>query len=361
METISASCNWLLTARREGGGVTLLRCATCDREAALPDTLWGLPVTALADHALDPSFRGQCASPDGVFREGDSMPDDAFREGEERTVRLVCGPDGGASWDNAALRTLTLPKYLRRVENYALYRCRALERLRLWDGVSFWGSGVLTGCRVLRTVEITQTEPADVSGWSPGGTLAYFAGEVSQELDVTVTAGETRQESDGTATANRDVLRLLFPAYRETYEENSPAHHFDYTIEGAGYPYHHCFRKHEINLLEYDSLWTRFRELGDPCAPRLAWYRVRYPAGLSRTAERAYWDWLRAHGRAVMNWLMEERDVPGLAFYLDRGQPDREAVSAALSTARARRATEAVALLLDYQRRRFPVRDPFAL
>ena len=37
METIPGSGNWRLTLRREAEGVTILRAATCDRRAVLPD------------------------------------------------------------------------------------------------------------------------------------------------------------------------------------------------------------------------------------------------------------------------------------------------------------------------------------
>ena len=46
METIPGSGNWRLTIRRETAGITLLRAATCDKRAVLPETLYGLPVTA---------------------------------------------------------------------------------------------------------------------------------------------------------------------------------------------------------------------------------------------------------------------------------------------------------------------------
>ena len=52
METISGLTNWKLTIRRENHGVTILRALTCDQNAILPDELFGLPVTALLDHAL---------------------------------------------------------------------------------------------------------------------------------------------------------------------------------------------------------------------------------------------------------------------------------------------------------------------
>ena len=47
METISGINNWKLVVRREAEGVTILRAVTCDAKAALPDTLFGLPVTVL--------------------------------------------------------------------------------------------------------------------------------------------------------------------------------------------------------------------------------------------------------------------------------------------------------------------------
>ena len=51
METISGLTNWRLTVRRETEGVTILRAVTCDENAALPDEIFGLPVTGVIDEA----------------------------------------------------------------------------------------------------------------------------------------------------------------------------------------------------------------------------------------------------------------------------------------------------------------------
>ena len=106
-----------------------------------------------------------------------------------------------------------------------------------------------------------------------GEALAWFAGELSRELDVTVYGPE-------------GAARLLFPEYTELYEENCPAHHFDYFISGAGYPYHHCFRQKRLSLKEYDALWRDFlgMEHDEAAALRLAWRRLRWPADLGETA-----------------------------------------------------------------------------
>ena len=48
MESVSGVNNWKLVIRRKAAGVAILWAATCDAKAALPDTLFGLPVTAPA-------------------------------------------------------------------------------------------------------------------------------------------------------------------------------------------------------------------------------------------------------------------------------------------------------------------------
>ncbi len=47
MEIIPGSGNWRLILRREADGITVLRAATCDKRAVLPETLCGLPVNGV--------------------------------------------------------------------------------------------------------------------------------------------------------------------------------------------------------------------------------------------------------------------------------------------------------------------------
>ncbi len=204
METVSGASNWRLVFRLEDTGVIILRAGTPDARAVLPEELLGLPVTALGNRALAPD------------RQTAPLPAGA------ETLQITCiPPEEGAAWDNRSLRDLTLPQILKAVGDYALLNCSALSTLRIHDGVSRWGGGALMNCRSLDTLHLTRTGP------DQGEALAWFAGELSRELDVTVygPGGET--------------ARLLFPEYTELYEENCPAHHFDYFISGAGYPYHH--------------------------------------------------------------------------------------------------------------------------
>ena len=321
MEIVAGANNWKLTVRREAAGVTILRAATCDVRAALPDTLWGLPVTGQGDHAMAP---GAVEAP-----------------GEDGTI--TCGAPG-AAWDNRNLEVLTLPSALETIGNYAFLNCGGLRSLALHDTVRQWGGGALMNCRSLDTFRLTRVG-------EEGDTLAYLADELSRELDVTVTGPE------GIAA------RLIFPEYRELYEENCPAHHFDYNISGAGYPYHHCFVRRRLDLRTYDRLWKGYLGMEhDPhCALRLAFWRLRYPLDLTPEAEAAYLDYLTAHAGEALTWLLGERDTESLSFLLERAKPGPEALAGGCALARELGATEALALLLEARHRTGGARRRFEL
>lgn len=320
MEQFSSVSNWKLTIRRETAGVTVLRARTCDTRAVLPETLFGLPITALGRHALSPT-----AAPE---------------TGEE--VLLTCGPGQGA-WDNSSLQELTLPATLRRVGDYAFFNCRALQTLHLHDGITFWGGGALMNCRMLSRLYLTWTG-------EQGETLSYFADELSRELDVTIDGDFGR-------------ARLIFPEYLELYEENCPAHHFDYNIQGAGYPYHHCFRWKRFRFLEYDALWEGYLAMDheEDTALRLAWWRLRYPIELGERAEEAYRAYLQTHVGEALTWLLEMGDATGISFLLRWAEPTREVLSAACAQAREQAASEALAVLLEAQNKRFSKQKTFDL
>ena len=314
MEQISGVNNWKLVIRREAAGVTILRAETCDRQAALPEELFGLPVTALGDHALTPGRQPL--------------------EGEE--VLVTCGP-AGEEWDNRQLEDLRLPETLRRVGDYALFNCTALRTLRLADTITYWGGGVLMNCRRLDTFHLTCTG-------REGELMDYLAGELPRELDMTLAYPEGR------------TARVIFPEYAEVFEENVPHHQFDFHIQGAGYPYHHCFYHKQFSLRDYDQLWKGYlgMEYEADCALRLAWWRLRYPMDLTDQAEAAYWAYLRDHGADAARWLLSRRDAAGLRTLFSRTDWTREELSELCDLARGQDATEALAVLLEEQHRRFP-------
>lgn len=314
METISGSNNWKLVFRRENGGITLLQAVTCDRKAALPRELFGLPVLALAHHALAP----RRATP----------------EGEQ--VQITCGPAIG-DWDNAKLEELHLPDTLTRAEEYTFYNCTKLNTLHLSDSLRQWGSGALMNCRELNTFHLTCCG-------QEGEVLRELGDALPGELDVTLYYTDGRK------------ARLILPGYTEVHEENVPHHQFDFYIVGAGYPYHHCFRPGKLNLREYDDLWKGFLCKGyeEDCALRLVWYRLCYPIDLSDGARENYLSYLHSHLADAAQWRLKERDVAGLQFLLREVEPTRELLTQLCEAAREQDVPEVLAVLLEEQHKRFP-------
>ena len=295
METISGSNNWKIVFRRENGGITLLQAVTCDKKAALPRELLGLPVTALAHHAL--------------------APNRAAPVGEQ--VQITCGPVTG-EWSNAGLEELHLPDTLTRADDYAFYNCGKLKTLYLSDSLCRWGGGALMNCRELNTFHLT-------CRGQEGEVLRDLGDELPGELDVTL------------HYENGDMARLILPEYTEIHEENVPHHQFDFHIVGAGYPYHHCFRQGKFNLREYDDLW-----------------RLRYPLDLSDSAREDYLAYLRSHAADAAHWRLRERDAAGLQFLLRETESTRELLAQLCAAAREHDAPEVLAALLEEQHRRFP-------
>lgn len=315
MEVIRGESELLVTFRQETDGIVILRALSADNAAVLPETIRGLPVVALEHHAFAPNR---------------STP-----EGE--TVRIACGPAPAEQPDNSRLADVTLPKTLRRIGDYAFYNCTALETLRMHASVNEWGGAVFMNCRKLNTLFLRMTDERVRP-------LSYFADELPWELDVTLT------------DAGGETARLIFPEYRENLDENFPAHHFDYTITGGGYPYHHCFRDHTFSAADFDALWEKYlrTEHDAGTALRLAWWRLRRPWKLSADAGAAYMDYLREHGAEALTWQMEQRDAGGLEWLLKNVELSREALSAGCELARQRNAAEAQALLLEQMHRLAP-------
>lgn len=308
LETIRGLTNWHLTVRREGDGVTVLRALTCDRKAVLPDELFGLPVTALQDHALAAGAESA--------------------EGEE--VLVVGGAESG-DWDNRNIRELVLPRFLREIGDYAFMNLRSMETLRFFDDLYDTGSASFMNCRCFSRLELIRTGPQQ------GPALAFLVRGLQQELDVTV------READGS------TLRLVFPAYFESYTENNAAHQFDLKIVGGGYAYHGVFRDRMLSLSDYDALWPAYlaQEHDRDSALRLAYYRLCFPNRLGEQAAGRYAAYLRENRGRAISLALGEKDMRGLRMLLELGEMENETLDRALEESRALKMTEATALLLE--------------
>lgn len=315
MEMISALSNWRLRIHSDAEGVTILRASTCDADAVLPDTLFGLPVTRLSDRCLAPGA--------------------AEVEGED--VLLVCGAPE-ADFDNRSIRRLTLPRELKSIGDYAFLNLRSMETLCAHDTLQGVGGACFMNCRAFSALELTRASSVQ------GPALAAVVSSLPQELTVTLRGG------------GEGELRLIFPEYTERYEENSPARHFDFKIGGAGYPYRNVFRSRRLHLPDYDALFPGMlaAEYEADTALRLAFCRLRWPVGLTEKNRDMYRAYLEAHRQETLLYAVNSRDTEGLRLALTLGGITRGELTNALDEARRASQTEAAALLLERQHRLFP-------
>lgn len=316
MTTLPGISPWRLRIRRETDGIAILQAKTYVQQAVLPDTLFGQPVIRLGNRAISAH--------------------DWEADGE--SVTLACGSvPSDAKWDNRALCSLVLPDTLTEVGDYALQGCSSLTSIELHDRPIRWGACILLGCGALRQILLKRDHPEDC------GCMAYFAGELSSELEITVSG------PDGPS------FRLLFPEYSETEEEFFTDHlDFHYHLSGAGYQYHHAFVNHRLNFYHYDRNWKSFlgMDYSLPSAARIAYNRLRWPVQLSERSQALYSQYLKAHASDALTQILLEKDTAGLQFLLHEAPPKRSAITAACELAREENATALLALLLEDLHRR---------
>lgn len=312
METVIGLSNWRLTIKRTENEIIILRAVTCDKDAVLPDELFSLPVTVIGDRALAPTAKPV--------------------EGEDVTV--VCGmPDG--EWDNGNIRSLILPRRLRRAENYCFMNCSSLRRVEMHDELTELSFTSFMNCRLLRSFTLYRHSEkqgpvlSDIVSWYP------------REMEFTI------------HEANGDVLDLVFPEYFEYYDEKGGTYFYDYIIQGAGYAYHNMFRDHTFAIADYDHLWANYLSMEyDPnTALRLAWGRISRPAGLTEAARAGYERYLFAHAREGFDYAFSIRDMELLRLLLKSPALSAEDRDYALNCAREKHMTEATAIMLEHQHR----------
>lgn len=308
MQTVYGSCAWKLIYGHIPGGIKILRAQTREKHAVLPDEIFGEPVIAIGDHALAPDARPVA--------------------GEE--LEILCGRQDETR-TNRDIETLALPKKLESIENYAFYSCSGLKSLDMYGEVKRAGTELFMNCR------------------SFGHFNLYCSEERAPELISFITLELSRELSADIYTPDGGHIALMFPEFIESYEENLCGRNFDLNIQGGGYPYHSNFEHTFFNLAAYDSHWEKYlsKEHDPLCALRLAWNRLRTPAGLGEKAEQTYTDYLKARAGALLEYVILSRDGEGLSFAIEKLKPSPEDIALACGVARQQGDTRALALLLE--------------
>ena len=137
--------------------------------------------------------------------------------------------------------------------------------------------------------------------------------------------------------------------------ENTPARIISTQTHGMGIQYRNAFRNTQVVFEEYDGLFATGKYNIDlNCVAEMALSRLRYPFSLEEKAKEDYAAWLAEHLQEAAFFLLEEQDMGSRRWLAETFAADLGQMELLLSEAKRQEAAEAVSMLMDVRRRRFP-------
>ena len=234
------------------------------------------------------------------------------------------------------LKYVSLPKTMRRLERFAFYDCRQLERITLFDGIQDYYDGVIGQCRRLAEIGL------DLSG-GHFNVLRDLLGDSDQLIRFTLTF------PDGTA-------RLTFPDYLTEYHEDTRARAIHIHIEGAGFSYRETVSRTGIDFRGYDRLFERIRYQEAGPAVQTSLDRLTFPYALETPEAEQYRQFLHENAEETVCEVIRRREQTWLGYLLEHRLLTPKAVQTGIRLASEEDAAELVAMLMTAARPSAPAR-----
>ena len=235
----------------------------------------------------------------------------------------------------SALKMIDLPRGIEVIEDYAFYRCLALEEIHLYAGIRRLGCGAFMGCKKLKKIVIKDVED-DI----------YFLTEILYDFQYEVEV--ELYFKDGT------LVKLTFPEYYEESVENTPARIIEIVFHGSGYKYRQCIRNRQMDYAKYDSVFTyAIAQEFTPTCIRIAMNRLSTPIGLKDGAKERYLEYLREQSLEVAKELCGRDDLEGLQVLADAAYFTEEILGVFQDRASAMGRAEIASFLLQHKMEHF--------
>jgi len=236
----------------------------------------------------------------------------------------------------SALKKIDLPKSIEIIEDYAFYRCLALEEIHLFAGIKRLGCGAFMGCRKLKKIVVNEVE-TDIHFLTE--MLYDFQYEVEIELHY----------KDG------PLVKLTFPEYYEESVENTPARIIDIVFHGSGYKYRQCFRNRQLDYDKYDSLFSyAVAQEFTPTCIRIAMNRLCTPYQLKEPSKERYLDYLREQSKETAKLLCREDSLEQVMVLAEQGYFTETLLREFQDRASAAGRAEMAGYLLNYRMEHYP-------
>lgn len=306
--------------------ICILRCYGISGSVVIPDKLDGLPVTELSAYAFAEEMEAEPENTGGF--------------------PCICGD---------RLEELYLPGTIKKLGRYIFYNCLRFWKLSFYSNIAFMGAGAFTGCENLRCLAMRRLE---------GNSCLR---EILQDLKQKVTVECYRAiEASGKGQAagmiadmkeQQMFCRLVYPEFFEEAVENTPARIISTQTHGMGIQYRNAFRNTQVVFREYDRLFmTGKYNIDLKVLTEIALSRLCYPFTLEEDAREEYTQCLSAHLWEAASYLLEQENEKDLRWLAEVFVSTSEQMDVLLETAKQRENAQAVSMMMDVKRRRFPAR-----
>ena len=230
----------------------------------------------------------------------------------------------------SALKLIDLPKGIEIIEDYAFYRCLALEEIHLYAGIKRLGCGAFMGCKKLKKIVIKDVED-DI----------YFLTEILYDFQYEVEVEIYYK--------NGEFVKLTFPEYFEESVENTPARIIEIVFHGSGYKYRQCIRNRQLDFEKYDSRFVySIAQDFAPTSIRVAMNRLATPKGLKEDAKKKYLEYLQEQVTEVAKQICREDDMESLTVLAENEYFTEELLSEFQNKAANFGRAEMASYLLNY-------------
>lgn len=232
----------------------------------------------------------------------------------------------------SALQVIDLPKNIEIIEDYAFYRCLALEEIYLYAGIRRLGCGAFMGCKKLKKIVVREVEE-DIHF------LTEMLYDFQYEVEVELWYRDGRK------------AELIFPEYYEEAVENTPARIIDVVFHGSGYKYRQCISRRQMDYEKYDRLFSyAIAQEFSPTCIRIAQNRLRTPEALKEAAKERYVEYLREQAEELAKKVCWEDDLPFLEILAKEAYFTEDLLELFQNRASLEGRAEMVSFLIDYRR-----------
>ena len=259
-----------------------------------------------------------------------------------------------AFYGRREIKRVRLPKYLKKLEDYAFAECRFLEQMELPETTQSIGDYGFYNCIRLVRIDLPDTIASMGYGAFRNDTDLtdiHIHTQQGNENRINTILNETNFNQTVTFHyKDGNVSQLVFTEFFYEETANEEARQFNHRTYATGSLYRNCVKGTGIEYLKYDEIFEQAIHRDEPkTVMDLALKRLSYPYELSETARKKYVDHLKSMGGEMLMYLIETKRW-NLFPLLTEGEPlSKEILDEGILYGQKNGVPEFVSMLMQYK------------